>query len=211
MALKNSAGSLAIVDYGMGNLRSVQKAFEKLGHPVRIIHDSEQVRQADRLVLPGVGAMADAMSVLRTNNLTEPIVEHIVRGRPFLGICLGLQMLFERSHENGEHSGLGVLQGDVVRFNRDSDLKVPHMGWNYVNWQRRPTCLEAIPDGSQFYFVHSYFVRPVDSSIVAGSTEYGDHFTACVWKENILATQFHPEKSQRVGLNLLDGFARWNP
>jgi imidazole glycerol-phosphate synthase subunit HisH len=198
---------IAIVDYGMGNLRSVQKAFARFGHDAVIVTTSEGVAKADRLVLPGVGAMKDAMQALRDNDLVEPIREFIKSGKPFLGICLGLQMLFDVSYEDGEHPGLGVFAGSVRKFEVPRPLKVPHMGWNSLNWLRRPPIAKDVKDDGYAYFVHSYYVDPTDRSIVAAETDYGGPFASICWKDNVVATQFHPEKSQSVGLKLLDGFA----
>jgi imidazole glycerol-phosphate synthase subunit HisH len=198
---------IAIVDYGMGNLRSVQKAFARFGHDAVIVTTSEGVAKADRLVLPGVGAMKDAMQALRDNDLVEPIREFIKSGKPFLGICLGLQMLFDVSYEDGEHPGLGVFAGSVRKFEVPRPLKVPHMGWNSLNWLRRPPIAKDVKDDGYAYFVHSYYVDPTDRSIVAAETDYCGPFASICWKDNVVATQFHPEKSQSVGLKLLDGFA----
>jgi imidazole glycerol-phosphate synthase subunit HisH len=192
---------IAIVDYGMGNLRSVQKGFERVGAAAKIVSRPEDLAAAERLVLP------DAMAALRAQHLVEPIKQHLERGRPFLGICLGFQMLFDASHEDGVHPGLGVFPGVVAPFQVPKPLKVPHMGWNAVAWRRRPPCAEGLPPDAHFYFVHSYFVRPADPTIVAGETDYGGPFCAAVWREHIVATQFHPEKSQAAGLRLLHGFA----
>jgi imidazole glycerol-phosphate synthase subunit HisH len=199
---------IAIVDYGMGNLRSVQKAFARFGHDAVIVTTSEGVAKADRLVLPGVGAMKDAMQALRDNDLVEPIREFIKSGKPFLGICLGLQMLFDVSYEDGEHPGLGVFAGSVRKFEVPRPLKVPHMGWNSLNWLRRPPIAKDVKDDGYAYFVHSYYVDPADRSIIAAETDYGGTFASVCWKDNVVATQFHPEKSQSVGLSLLDNFAK---
>lgn len=197
---------ITIVDYQMGNLRSVQKAIEHAGGEAIVSSDPEQIAAASKLILPGVGAFGDAMQELRRRDLVEPIREFIGSGRPFLGICLGLQLLFERGYEHGEHEGLGVLAGDVVRFELPAGLKVPHMGWNAVTVKHRSPLLNTIPDGTYFYFVHSYYVRPADPSIVALECEYGNPFCAMVHRDNLYATQFHPEKSQADGLKLLAGF-----
>jgi len=200
---------IAIIDYGMANLRSVQKGFEQVGHRADIISQPEQIEQADKIVLPGVGAFQDAVATLRDKHLDQPILRHIDRGKPFLGICLGLQMLFDVGYEDGEHRGLGVLRGKCVRFDVDQrlGLKVPHMGWNQLI-RRRPTpLLRDLPDGCGVYFVHSYYVVPDDPEVIATTTDYGGDFVSSVWRENIVATQFHPEKSQKVGLQILSNFA----
>jgi glutamine amidotransferase len=201
--------NIAIIDYGMGNLRSVQKAFEKVGYAAQITSDAEVARRADKIVLPGVGAFEDAIAELHRHGLVEPVVEAIHSGKPFLGICLGLQLLFERSYENGEHQGLGVLQGDVVRFDLPPEYAIPHMGWNQLALRRRPPILGGIEDGSYFYFVHSYYVVPRDAEVIAVETDYGRPFCSMIWRDNVFATQFHPEKSQAQGLRLLKNFAEF--
>jgi glutamine amidotransferase len=198
---------ICIVDYGMGNLRSVQKAFEKVGAEARIVSEPEEIRAAEKLVLPGVGAFADAIDVLRRRSLDQPIVESIEAGKPFLGICLGLQLLFEIGHEDGRHEGLGVLAGEVKRFELPPEYKVPHMGWNQVRIRSNSPVLAGIPDNAYFYFVHSYYVAPSDPSLVALEADYGGPFCAAVARDNLFATQFHPEKSQADGLRLLANFA----
>jgi glutamine amidotransferase len=200
---------LSILDYDMANLRSVQKAFEHVGFAAQIISKSEQVRLADKLVLPGVGAFADAVKTLRDRGLVEPILEHIKKGRPLLGICLGLQILFEKGYEDGEHQGLGVLKGDCVRFDvdRTQHLKVPHMGWNQLQMQKDSPVLSGLEPDCSVYFVHSYHVRPADQSVIATTTDYGGSFVSSIWRDNLVATQFHPEKSQAVGLKILANFA----
>jgi glutamine amidotransferase len=200
---------IAIIDYGMGNLRSVQKALEKVGHPAEITSDPQVVRRADRIVLPGVGAFQDAIAELRRHGLVESLLDSIHSGKPFLGICLGLQLLFEKSYENGEHEGLGVLRGDVVRFELPDEYTIPHMGWNQLHFRRRPPILEGIEEGAYFYFVHSYYVAPRDAEVIALETDYGQPFCSMIWRENIFATQFHPEKSQAQGLRLLKNFAEF--
>jgi glutamine amidotransferase len=196
---------VTIVDYGSGNLRSVQKAFEHLGAAATITDDPAAVADAERLVLPGVGAFGDAMRELRQRGLVEPIVAHLRADRPFFGICMGLQLLFETGLEGGRHEGLGVLAGDVARFELPAAFKVPHMGWNTVTWRNdlRPA---AATDGEHFYFVHSYRARPRDPSVVAAETDYGGPFCAAVSRGRLFATQFHPEKSQAAGLRLLRAF-----
>jgi glutamine amidotransferase len=201
--------SIGIVDYGMANLRSVQKAFESVGADARIISTPEEVERADRVVLPGVGAFADAVRTLREKELAGPILSHIEKGKPFLGICLGLQMLFDVGYEDGEHVGLGVLKGSCVRFDVDDTLglKVPHMGWNQLEMRRPSPLCKDLPEGAGVYFVHGYHVVPEDESVVATTTDYGRPFVSSVWRDNVMATQFHPEKSQRVGLKILSNFA----
>jgi len=199
--------NIIIVNYGMANLRSVQKAFEKLGHRAEITGDPNRVAEADKLVLPGVGAFRDAIAKLNGSGLTAPIVGHIRAGKPFLGICLGLQLLFTKSYEDGEYAGLDLLPGEVIRFPMVPGLKVPHMGWNQLRIKRRARALREVPDGSSVYFVHSYCVVPKDADVIATETDYPTPFTSAVWRDNIFATQFHPEKSQTVGLSMLKGFA----
>lgn len=194
---------IAILDYGMANLRSVQKAFEVVGHTATITRSP--AFRCDKLVLPGVGAFRDAIAKLKETGLDQAVRQHIASGKPFLGICLGLQLLFERSFEGGEHAGLGILKGDVVRFAEMPGLKVPHMGWNTVT-VRKPCPLFAGLKEPSVYFVHSFFARPAED-IIAGVTDYGGGFASSIWKGNILATQFHPEKSQTEGLAMLNNFA----
>ncbi len=197
-----------VVDYGMGNLRSVQKGFEKVGSGAIISRDPEEIRKAPRLVLPGVGAFPECMKNLSRLNLIEPILEFIQSGRPFLGICLGLQLLFDESEEFGIHEGFRVIRGGVKGFRREMGLKIPHMGWNEVSFCKDVPIFRDIPDGSYFYFVHSYYVIPEDGSDVAGETQYGITFTCAVARDNIFAVQFHPEKSQGNGLKILANFAK---
>lgn len=197
---------ITIVDYQMGNLRSVQKAIEKVGGEAKISSDGAEIADAEKLVLPGVGAFGDAMTELRRRNLDQPIRDFIDSGRPFLGICLGLQLLFQRSYEHGQHEGLGVLEGEVVRFDLPGEYKVPHMGWNTVTKQSDVPILNGTPNGTHFYFVHSYFVVPTDPDVVALQSDYGGKFCAMIRRDNLYATQFHPEKSQADGLALLRAF-----
>jgi glutamine amidotransferase len=198
---------ITIVDYGMANLRSVQKAFETLGREAIITGDPQAVDAAERLVLPGVGAFRDAIARLRQTGLGEAVVNHLRRCRPFLGICLGLQLLFTRSFEDGEHRGLDVFPGDVVRFPARPGLKVPHMGWNQLRWRRAVPHLADLPQDSAVYFVHSYYVVPRDPTLIATETDYPTPFASAIWRDHVFATQFHPEKSQRVGLQILHKFA----
>src|SRR5271154_4519007 len=200
---------IAIIDYGMANLRSVQKAFAHSGVDAHIISRPEEIDAADKLVLPGVGAFKDAITTLRQKNLADAIIRHINRGKLFLGICLGLQMLFDVGYEDGEHRGLGVLRGKCVRFDVDQTmgLKVPHMGWNQLIVRRRAPLLKDLPEGAGVYFVHGYHVVPDDPSVIAAETDYGKPFVSSVRRDNLFATQFHPEKSQKAGLIILANFA----
>lgn len=199
---------ISIVDYGMGNLRSVQKACEHVGAEARIINDAESIHSAERLILPGVGAFRDAIAELRRLNLVEPLLDYIRADRPFLGICLGLQLLFDVGYEEGEWQGLGAFQGDVVRFPDEPGLKVPHMGWNTLRpAQPSLALLKHVPENASVYFVHSYYVRPTDESLVATRTDYGIPFVSMIARGQVFATQFHPEKSQKVGLQIFKNFA----
>ena len=197
---------ILIVDYGMANLRSVQKAFEKVGHAAEITSDPNRLPEADKLVLPGVGAFRDAIARLREADLAAPIVAHIRVGKPFFGICLGLQLLFTKSYEDGEYEGLNVFPGEVVRFPHAPGLKVPHMGWNQLRVARAAPALRDLPPEPSVYFTHSYYVVPKAATLIATETDYPTPFTSSIWHENVFATQFHPEKSQRVGLQMLKNF-----
>ncbi len=202
--------SIAIIDYGMANLKSVQKAFAEVGCPAEIISTPEQIDRADKIVLPGVGAFPDAVATLRETGLAEPIIRHIDKGKLFLGICLGLQMLFDVGYEDGEHRGLGVLRGKCIRFDVDErlGLKVPHMGWNQLARHTHTPLLRGLTDRCGVYFVHGYHVVPDDSSVIATTTDYGRPFVSSIWRDNLFATQFHPEKSQKVGLKILENFGQ---
>ena len=199
---------IAIIDYQMGNLRSVQKGFEKVGQEAQIVSDPQQLEGATKVVLPGVGAFGDAIKELTERGFVDPLREWLEQDRPFLGICLGLQLLFERSFEGGEHRGLGVLAGEVLRFDVPAPLKVPHMGWNELQLQKPAPILEGINPGDHLYFVHSYYVAPEDREVVAVEADYGGPFCAMVWRGQLFATQFHPEKSQQVGLQILKNFSQ---
>ena len=225
---------ITILDYGMGNLRSVEKAFQKIGAKVKVSNSPKDVKDASSIVLPGVGAFKDCMENLERLGLTTPIIEAIKQGKPYLGICLGMHILFEESSEFGIHKGLGIFKGNVPRFSKgegDSEkgalrgkcegglpplrskmslLKVPHMGWNKVNLLNKTPLFEGIEDGQYFYFVHSYYVAPKDEQIIAGTTQYGGTFTSMIHKDNIYAVQFHPEKSQKIGLKILENFVKIN-
>lgn len=200
---------IVVIDYGMGNLRSVSKALEALGADVTVSSRPDEVARADKLILPGVGAFGAAMEELAARKLLDPIRRSLADGKPYLGICLGLQLLFETSEENPGVPGLGILPGRVRRFetNGHADLKVPHIGWNQVTTGRGGCPLLAgIPEGSFFYFVHSYYADPADRSLVSLETDYGTRFASMVWRGKLFATQFHPEKSQALGLRLLKNF-----
>ena len=202
---------IAIIDYGMGNLRSVQKGFERVGCEAVVTADPRVVLEADRIVLPGVGAFPDCMRNLEEGGFIEPLLRVIREGRPFLGICLGLQLLFTESDEFGTHKGLDVIPGRVVRFpdgmeENGEKLKIPHMGWNQLAIGRRPPAFAGIRENANFYFVHSFYVVPEDTGVVATTTTYGMEFCSAIWKDNIVATQFHPEKSQEKGLQILKNF-----
>jgi glutamine amidotransferase len=207
---------IAIVDYGMGNLHSVQKGFERVGFPAQVTRDADRILGADGLVLPGVGAFRKAMENLRLRDLQRPLLRYLERGKPFLGICLGLQLLFAESEEFGSDRGLGFFEGKVVRFpvstpsarRGNESLKVPHMGWNAVRICKPTAALEGIGEGTHFYFVHSYFPVPADPGIVATMTDYGISFASSVSRGKLYACQFHPEKSQAAGLRILENFGR---
>ena len=216
---------IAIIDYGMGNLRSVQKAFESLGHDARVTRSPQVMNDASHVVLPGVGAFGDCMANLDRYGLIEPIRRVIQGGKPFLGICLGLQLLFTESEEFGTHQGLGIVRGAVKRFPfppspqaRGSaaapvpaaGLKVPHMGWNAIRITQPSPPLDGIETGTFVYFVHSYYVEPEDPSVVCTETDYGVPFVSGIRRDNLFACQFHPEKSQTVGLRIISNFARWS-
>jgi len=203
---------ITIIDYQMGNLRSVQKACENVGIAAKISSDPHEIAASEKLILPGVGGFGAAIAELRRRDLVEPIRDFVASSRPLLGICLGLQLLFETGYEGGTHRGIGLLEGDVVRFDWrslgiEATLKIPHMGWNQVRKTAEAPILSEIDDQAYFYFVHSYYVRPADPSIVALTCQYGIDFCAMIRKDNLYATQFHPEKSQAEGMKLLAGFA----
>ena len=197
---------IVIVDYGVGNLRSVQKALERVGAVAVVSSDPQVLGRARGMVLPGVGAFGDGMANLRAGRLLEPVLRHVRQGRPLLGICLGMQLLFDESEEMGCHAGLGILPGRVVRF-PGGELKVPHVGWNRL-WSSPSPLLAGIPAGAYAYFVHSYYVRPEEPGDVLATTEYGPDFASVVGRGHTWGAQFHPEKSQEVGLRLLANFAR---
>lgn len=199
---------IALLDYGSGNLRSVHKALLKVGASVRLVQRPDEIGDTHGLVLPGVGAFDDCINAMRKQELLEASREFIRSGRPFLGICVGYQALFERSEEfNSCAAGMGVFSGKVVRFSDDAGLKVPQIGWNQINISRTDCPLyKDVAQGSYVYFVHSFYPQPVDAAIVATQTDYGVNFASSVWRDNVFATQFHPEKSQRIGLQILKNF-----
>jgi glutamine amidotransferase len=199
---------IALLDYGSGNLRSVHKALLKVGADVRIAQHPEEMRDAAAAVLPGVGAFDDCIHAMEKQALLEASRQFIKSGRPFLGICVGYQALFEKSAEfNSCAAGLGIFQGNVVRFSNGNGLKVPQIGWNQLEIvQAKCPLFQGVENGSYVYFVHSFFPNPSDSSIVATETNYGETFASSIWQDNIFATQFHPEKSQKVGLQLIKNF-----
>jgi glutamine amidotransferase len=198
---------IVIVDYGSGNLRSVQKGFERAGYAAVITSEPKVVSEASHLVVPGVGAFPECMKNLDALHLLNPITESIRAGKPYLGICLGLQILFTEGMEFGPHPGLDLIPGQVVRF-PENELKVPHMGWNQIRIEKKSPVLEGIPDGAYFYFVHSYYGAPKKREWVATTTDYGVRFPSSIAHENIFACQFHPEKSQKRGLQILANFAK---
>lgn len=210
---------IAIIDYGMGNLRSVHKAFEAVGHRAVVTRDAQVIADADHVVLPGVGAFGDCMANLLRYDLADPIVRAIKSGKPFLGICLGLQLLFTESNEFGRHEGLNIIPGRVTRLSSvdgsrqqgsaGADVKVPHMGWNQIEVVREAPIFGGVPSGAHCYFVHSYVVKPDQAGVVASYTEYGGAFVSSIWRDNLIACQFHPEKSQGVGLRLIKNFGDW--
>ena len=205
---------ITIIDYEMGNLRSVEKAFETLGHAARVSNNPEDLLDTDKIVLPGVGAFRDCINNLRAGGFVAPLLQHVESGKPLLGICVGMQMLFDESEEFGRHEGLGLVPGKVIKFptdmtEGDERLKVPHMGWNNIQIKKPSPIFEGTDDGSFVYFVHSYYCAADNPADVAATCRYGDvEFCASVWRDNLMATQFHPEKSQTVGLNIFDKFGQ---
>ena len=200
---------ITIIDYGMGNLRSVQKAFELFCPKVRVSSSVRDILDSDKIVLPGVGAFGKAMEELQKKGLIMAIKDALGRERPFLGICLGLQLLFSESEEDGNKKGLNILRGRVKRFDSSNGLKIPHMGWNRMrtgNRESKPGILSGVPNGSFMYFVHSYYVEPEDKKTVICETDYGTRFTSGIHKDNIYAFQFHPEKRQTIGLKIIQNF-----
>lgn len=199
---------IAIIDYGMGNLGSVSKALKSLGAEVKVTHALFDLQKADKIVLPGVGAFKDTMSALSRLGILDGLKDIILSEKPYLGICLGLEILFEESAEGGKNKGLSIFKGDAAKFEAKT-LKVPHIGWNQIR-RKKSACplLHGIDDGAFFYFVHSYYVRPEDKNLIASVTDYGGEFASMVWKDNMYAVQFHPEKSQENGIRFLENFIR---
>jgi len=205
---KADMSKIVIIDYGMGNLRNVQKAFEKIGFAARLTRNKNEIERASAIVLPGVGAFKDCMENLEKHGLVEPLLRSVEKGKPYLGICLGLQILFSESEEFGSHKGLNLINGKVVRFVPGPEHKVPHMGWNTIEKEKEVPMLQGIESGDFFYFVHSYYVIPDQAQWVSSFTSYGRPFASSIWKENLFATQFHPEKSQQKGLRILENFVK---
>jgi len=199
---------IGIIDYGMGNLRSVQKALERLGARAEIISNPCQLLDYSSVILPGVGAFRDAIHELHKQDFVTPIQDYTQSGKSLLGICLGMQLLFDRSFEDGDYEGLGIIKGDVVRFEPEPDLKIPHMGWNSLEFAANGhPLLNGLQAGSYVYFVHSYYVRPASPAVITAQTRHGSQkFVSMVNQSNVYATQFHPEKSQQVGLRILKNF-----
>jgi glutamine amidotransferase len=199
---------IVIIDYGMGNLRNVQKGFEKIGFEAKLTRHQKEIGSASAIVLPGVGAFKDCMENLEKYGLIEPLLGSIESGKPYLGICLGLQILFSESEEFGSHKGLDLIRGKVVKFKPDPEHKVPHMGWNTIEKEKEVPMLQGVESGDFFYFVHSYYVIPEEAEWTSTFTTYGKPFVSSIWKENLFATQFHPEKSQQKGLRILENFVK---
>jgi glutamine amidotransferase len=197
---------IVMIDYKAGNLRSVAKALEASGASIHVTEDWRDVKKAEKVVLPGVGAFGKAVEELKNRDLFDPILERIGAGKPFLGICLGAQLLFEGSEENPDASGLAVFGGNCVRF--PPGLKVPHLGWNQVSQKTESPLWKDVPDGAYYYFAHSYYFKPKDAAAITGETEYGATYTSAVWLDNVFGVQFHPEKSQKWGLKILENFVR---
>lgn len=201
---------IAIIDYDAGNIKSVEKALQKLGADVVITKDAQEILQADKVILPGVGAFGDAMANLKKFGLNKVIYEVVEKGTPFLGICLGLQLLFERSDETPGVEGLGILKGEILRIPDKDDLKIPHMGWNSLHLQNQGRLFMGLSEQSYVYFVHSYYLKAEDEQIVKATTDYSVNIHASVEKDNVFACQFHPEKSSDVGLKILKNFVELN-
>ena len=199
---------ITILDYSVNNLRSVQKAFEHLGHQTQVTSNPDEIARAEKLVIPGVGAFGEAMRNLRARGLVDPIVEHAQTGKPLLGVCLGMQLLFDWSDELGLFGGLGILSGKVCKFADSPDLKIPHMGWSRLDFPRESNLYRGLRPGEMTYFVHSYHVVPEEPGIIAATAQHGGEFVAGVERDNVMGAQFHPEKSSAVGLRILDNFGK---
>ena len=208
MRRKGHEHMIAIIDYDAGNIKSVEKAMHLLGQEVVVTRDRESILKADKVILPGVGAFGDAMSKIRQYNLEEVIHEVVEKGTPFLGICLGLQLLFEKSEESPGVEGLGILKGEILRIPAAEGLKIPHMGWNNIRFPNKGRLFAGVSEDAYVYFVHSYYLKAQDEKIVTATTEYGTHIHASVESGNLFACQFHPEKSSHVGLQILKNFAK---
>jgi glutamine amidotransferase len=206
--IRAMTSKIVIIDYGMGNLRNVQKGFEKIGFEATLTRNKKEIGKASGIVLPGVGAFKDCMENLEKYGLIDPLLRSIEKGKPYLGICLGLQILFSKSEEFGSHKGLDLIKGNVVKFKPDPEHKVPHMGWNTIEKEREVPMLQEVESGAFFYFVHSYYVVPEEAQVISTFTTYGNPFVSSISKENLFATQFHPEKSQQKGLRLLENFVK---
>lgn len=199
---------IALIDYGVGNLRSVEKAFESLGHKIAVTSDPDQIATAEKVILPGVGAFGAAASTLRERGLEDVALEAARSGKPFLGICVGMQLLFDASEEMGIHAGLGLLPGRVKRFPDAPGIKIPQIGWNALHFPKASALMAGLDEGAMVYFVHSYYCAPEDAETVAASTEFTLSYCSAVAQDNIYGVQFHPEKSGKIGLRILDNFAR---
>lgn len=199
---------ILIIDYGMGNLRNIQKGFERVGFEAKLSRSKKEIDQASAIVLPGVGAFRDCMKNLERYGLIDALIRSMEKGKPYLGICLGLQILFTESEEFGCTSGLDRIKGKVIKFTPDNEHKVPHMGWNTIEIVKKAPAFSGIENGDFFYFVHSYYVVTEEEQWVSSVTDYGKPFVSSIWKENLFATQFHPEKSQQKGLKILENFAK---
>lgn len=204
--MRGTIEMIAIIDYDAGNIKSVEKALQKLGQEVVITRDAETILNADKVILPGVGAFGDAMNNLKKYNLDQVIYQVVEKNIPFLGICLGLQLLFERSDESKGVDGLGILKGEILRIPDQDELKIPHMGWNSLHLQNDGRLLRGLEENAYVYFVHSFYLKAEDEEIVKATTEYSTHIHASVEKGNVFACQFHPEKSSDVGLQILKNF-----
>jgi len=208
MEVTPRGGFMVVVDYGMGNLRSVENALSKLGYLVVVSKSPRLIKEAYGVILPGVGSFRDCMENLKKHHLLFPLREFIQTGRPFLGICLGMQVLFTESEEFGKSGGMNLIKGKVRQFSQNEPMKIPHMGWNTVQIKKKSPILRDLQEGTYFYFVHSFYCIPDNEEVITTTTDYGGEFASSIWKDNILACQFHPEKSQEVGLKVLRQFAQ---